>query len=136
MNIFWMIELLRGYWNAGRYFRDVQLNINTPYVPPHLLHTVHTSKLLFYFFFPWSPPFWIISGHVPGLAVTCFRSLYFVFFFDTEDGVFCLIWCQHLFPPVTEVTCYLDHSRFYKWCTLFLDHLKLSCWRFTGILYT
>lgn len=82
------------------------------------------------------PHFWIISSHVPGLVVTCFRSLDFVSFLDTEDWIFCLMWGQHLFPAVTEVIWLFGQLQAYRWLTPFLAHLKPSCWKFTGIFYT
>lgn len=50
------------------------------------------------------PRFWIIFGHVPGLVVTCFRSLDFVSFLDTEDWVFYLTWGQRLFSAVMKLS--------------------------------
>lgn len=62
----------------------LEMHISTPASS----HTTYAQCLQVNYsstFFPWSPHFWIISGHVPGLAVTCFRSSNFVSFFEPED---------------------------------------------------
>lgn len=78
------------------------------------------------------PHFWIMFGHVPGLVVTCFRSLDSVSVLVSEDWVLCLTWGQLLLKSHPG---YLEHSKVYRRLIPFLGHLKLTCWKFIGGLY-